>query len=295
MDQNRRHFLKTASLLGSGLLLTGVAAKLTSCKTGMGTNRAGSEPFGLQLYTLRDVFPQDPKGVLKQVADYGYKLVEGYEGEKGIFWGMKNTELKSYLDSIGLTMVSSHCNTNQDFERKADEAAAIGIKYLISPYLGANKDMDFYRKAAEQFNKAGEICKQRGLRFAYHNHAYSFVPINGEMPQDVMMRATNPDTVDFQMDMYWVVEAGQDPITWMRKYPNRFKLCHVKDRGAAAAGSGEFESVILGKGTINYKEILKEAEKLGMQYYIVEQEAYAGTTPLQAIKANAEYMRSVKI
>ena len=295
MVNSRRGFLKTASTLGSGLLLTSFAGNLVSCKTATGANNSNSQPFGLQLYTLRDDFPKDPKGVLKQVADFGYKQVEGYEGPKGIFWGMSNTEMKSYLDSIGLTMISTHCDINKDFERKADEAAAIGMKYLICPYLGPNKDMDFYKKAAERFNQCGDICKQRGMRFAYHNHDYSFKPINGQLPQDVMMQSTNPDTVDYEMDMYWVVVAGQDPQTWMKKYPNRFKLCHIKDRGTAGGDNQKFESVVLGKGNINYKSILQDLKKEGMQYFIVEQEAYTGTTPLQAAKADADYMKSVEI
>lgn len=294
MSYKRRDFLKTASALGSGLVLTSFASKLTGCKSAMAGSTA-SRPFGLQLYTLRDVFPQDVKGVLQQVASFGYKQLEGYEGQQGIFWGMKNTELKSFLDALGLTMVSTHCNINQDFERKADEAAAIGMKYLICPYLGPQKSMDAFKKAADRFNQCGDICKQRGMRFAYHNHDYSFKPLEGQLPQDVMMQSTNPETVDYEMDMYWVVNAGHDPITWMKKYPNRFRLCHVKDRGAVPAGSDKFESVTLGTGNIDYKKIVKEVSKLGMQYYIVEQEAYAGTTPLEAARADAEYMKKLKM
>lgn len=293
MSYKRRDFLKTASALGSGLVLTSFATKLTGCKTAMGSAAASSQPFGLQLYTLREDFPKDVKGVLQQVASFGYKQVEGFEGNKGIFWGMKNTEMKSYLDSIGLTMVSTHCNINQDFERKADEAAAIGMKYLICPYLGPQKSIDAFKKAADQFNQCGDICKQRGMRFAYHNHDYSFKPIDGQLGQDVMMQNTNADTVDYEMDMYWVVTAGQDPIAWMKKYPNRFRLCHIKDRKAGAAE--QFASVTLGTGTINYKDITKDAAKEGMQYFIVEQEAYEGTTPLTAVKDNAEYMKKLKI
>lgn len=298
MNKNRRHFIKTASALGTGLVLTLFATKLTGCKSPEAspeaTPTAETQPFGLQLYTLRDDFPKDPKGVLKQVSDLGYTQVEGYEGDQGIFWGMKNTELKSYLDSIGLTMVSTHCDMNTDFERKADEAAAIGMKYLICPYLGRQENMDFYKKAAERFNQCGEICNQRGLRFAYHNHDYSFKPIDGQLPQDVMMSMTG-DNVDYEMDIYWVVMADQDPIAWINKYPGRFTLCHVKDRGTVAGQEQQFESVVLGKGSIDYNSLLQQLKQQGMQYFIVEQEAYTGTTPLDAAKANAEFMRNVKI
>src|SRR5690349_17431789 len=294
MSIQRREFLKTASFLASGLALTSVSSQLVGCGGNGGTSTASPESpaataatnnFGLQLYTLRDDMPKDPKGVLKQIASFGYKQIEGYEGPKGLFWGMKNTEFKKYVDDLGLNFVSSHCNWKEDFERKAGEAAEIGMKYLLCPYLGPNKELDFYKKAAEQFNKNGEIAKKAGIRFGYHNHDYSFKPIDGQLPQDVMMQSTSADTVDYEMDIYWVVAAGQDPVQWFKKYPNRFRLCHVKDR------KGD-ESVVLGTGTIDFPTILKEGQPQGLDYFIVEQEAYTGTTPLDAAKADADYMKN---
>jgi len=187
-----------------------------------------------------------------------------------------------------MEIVSSHCGYKQDFERKADEAAAIGMKYLICPYIGPQKDLDAYKRIAAEFNKAGEICKQRGLKFAYHNHDYSFKKVQGEFPQDVLMMNTNKALVDFEMDMYWVVAAGEQPINWFRKYPDRFKLCHVKDRGGK-------ETTTLGKGNIDYPAILKDAANHGMKYYIVEQEEYEGTTPINAARDDAEYMKKLKV
>lgn len=290
----RRDFLKTASVLTSGLALGFLSTKLMGCKT---PSKASSvnEYFGLQLYTLRDDLPKDPKGVLQQVAAFGYKQIESYEGPNGMFWGMKNTEFKNFLDDLGMQMIASHCEYQKNFERKADEAAAIGVKYLIAPYLGPQKELDFYKKAAEQFNQCGTVCKQRGLRFAYHNHDYSFKPVENEMPQDVMMQMTDKDTVDFEMDIYWVITAGQNPASWFNKYPDRFRLCHVKDRMKSAPASEGDASTTLGQGTINYAEILNAARKKGMQYFIVEQEKYEGTTPMQAAKENAQYMKYLKL
>lgn len=287
MNYNRRNFLKLTSTAASALALGGVSSQLLGCHSASklsGTNNT----FGLQLYSLRDDMPKDPKGVLKQVADFGYKQIEGFEGPKGIYWGMTNTEFKSYLDQLGLQMVSSHCNWRQDLERKADEAAAIGMKYLMCPYLGPQKSLDLFKKAAEDFNKAGQICKDRGIRFAYHNHDYSFKKMDGVYPQDVMMQNADKALVDFEMDMYWVVAAGEDPIEWARKYPGRFVLGHVKEKAGKETGT-------LGTGSINYPAILKETEKLGMKYFIVEQEQYEGTTPLKAAKDDATYMKNLKI
>jgi sugar phosphate isomerase/epimerase len=287
MSYQRRDFLKTATALASGVAITGISSQLVGCSSSARFN-GSKDKFGLQLYSLRDDLPKDPKGVLKQVASFGYTQVEGYEGPKGLFWGMTNKEFKSYLDGLGLQYVSSHCAYTKDLEKKADEAAEIGMKYLMCPYLGAQKNLDAYKKFAEGFNKAGEICKQRGLRFAYHNHDYSFKKVAGEYPQDVMMQNTDKALVDYELDMYWVVAAGQDPVEWFKKYPGRFVLGHVKDR------KGD-KTATLGTGTINYPAILKEAGKAGMKYLIVEQEHYEGTTPIAAAKADADYMKNLKV
>jgi sugar phosphate isomerase/epimerase len=97
---------------------------------------------------------------------------------------------------------------NKDFEQKAAQAGEIGMKYLICPFLGPQKSMDDFKRFADQFNKSGEICKKNGLRFAYHNHGYSFQPLDGQLPQDVMMTSTDASLVDYEMDIYWVVTAG---------------------------------------------------------------------------------------
>lgn len=286
MNNQRRDFLKVASTLVSGATIVGFGSTLTGCSA---SAQAGgyNKKFGLQLYSLRDELPKDPKGVLAQVASFGYKQIEGYEGAKGMFWGMKNTEFKSYMDSLGMQFISSHCNYKADFERKADEAAAIGMKYLLCPHLGPQKDLDTYKKIADTFNKAGEICKQRGIRFGYHNHDYSFKKVQGEFPQDVMMQNTDKGLVDYEMDMYWVVAAGENPVAWLNKYPNRFVLGHVKD-------AKNNKTATLGTGTIDYPTVLQAAKKAGMKYFIVEQEQYDGTTPIKAAKDDAEYMKQLK-
>ncbi len=93
------------------------------------------------------------------------------------------------MDDLGMNIVSSRSDITKDFEKKAADAAAIGLKYLICPWIGPQKSMDDYKKAADNFNKKGEICKSNGIRFAYHNHDYSFKLLDGQMPQDVMMTA----------------------------------------------------------------------------------------------------------
>jgi sugar phosphate isomerase/epimerase len=292
MNIQRRNFIKLSAAIGAGIAMGPLTGGLTSCsplaKVKVNNN------FGLQLYTLREDLPKDPKGVLTQIASFGYKELEGYEGPKGLFWGMSNTEFKKFLDDLGMRFVASHCNINQDFERKAAEASAIGMKYLIAPYLGAQKDLDAYKRAADNFNQKGEICKRNGIRFAYHNHDYSFKPVEGQLPQDVMMQTTGKDLVDYEMDIYWVVNAGQDPEAWLRRYEDRFRLVHIKDRQRGIGDTEKYVSVVLGTGSINFPQILKTAAQNGVRHFIVEQEAYEGTTPLAAVRANAEYMKAFR-
>lgn len=294
MNYQRRDFLKLSATIGAGLALGPVTGGLAGCSPVAKAQSDINKNFGLQLYSLRDDLPKDPKGVLRQVASFGYKQLEGYEGPKGLYWGMSNTEFKSFLDGLGMTMVSSHCNINQDFERKAAEAAAIGMKYLIAPYLGPQKSIDDFKRAADTFNQRGEVCRKNGIRFAYHNHDYSFKPLDGLVPQDVMMQGTNKDTVDFEMDIYWVVNAGENPEAWLQKYPDRFKLCHVKDRQKGVGETTKNVSVVLGTGSINFPQILKTAAQKGVKYFIVEQEAYEGTTPLSAAREDATYMKAFR-
>ncbi len=296
MTYKRRDFLKNAA---AGFALTAISGQLPACSSSSKTGATGNlKDFGLQLYTLRDVIPADPKGILKQVAAMGYQQVESFEGAKGMFWGMTNTEFKKYMDDLGMQIVSSHCDINKNFERKAAEAAEIGMKYLIAPSLhdeaGMNKDD--YKKAADLFNEKGQICKSNGLRFAFHNHDQAFTTReSGFVAEDVLMENTDPSLVDFEMDIYWVVTAGADPIAWFEKYPNRFRLCHIKDRKKHAALADHDASCVAGTGAIDFPKILNAGKKNGLEYYIVEQEHYDNMTPVQAAKENADYLKKIKI
>jgi len=288
MIRNRRDFLKTAGLAAAGLSLpfSGKSGLLSSFAP---DKKAGA--FGIQLWTVKENLAADPKGTLASLAQYGYNQIESFEGPNGMFWGMKNTEFKKYMDDLGMKIVSSHANNTVDFERKAAEAAEIGMKYLICPYKGPQKSIDDFKSFADEFNKAGEICKKNGIRFAYHNHDYSFKELDGKIPQVVMMEGTDPKLVDYEMDIYWVVAANEDPIKWFKKYPNRFRLCHVKDQTKSA--NGGIESCHLGTGTIGFGKLLAEARKYGLQYHIVEQEAFTGSTPLKSAEIDAAYMKKL--
>lgn len=298
MKKDRREFLRlTGGLaLGAALAQTGCTS-VKSAAPGVETMSSENyiKDFGLQLWTVRDDMAKDPSMTLKQLSSFGYKQIESFEGAKGMFWGMGNTGFKKYMDDLGMKIVSSHCDINKDFDKKAAEAAEIGIKYLICPWLGPQKTIDDYKKAAAKFNECGSICKKEGILFAYHNHDYSFKPLEGQVPQDVMMNETDPSLVDYEMDIYWVVTAGEDAEAWMKKYKNRFRLSHVKDRSKTPGADDGKNSVDLGTGSIDFKKVLATAIDNGMKYFIVEQEAFPNGTVMEAVKKDAEYMKKLKV
>jgi sugar phosphate isomerase/epimerase len=276
MSNSRRSFLRNTALASLALS--------TPFNKELFAMAQKKNKFGIQLWTVKQALAKDPLGVLKHLSNCGYKQIESFEGANGMFWGMKNTEFKKQLGDLEMNMIASHCDINKDFERKAVEASEIGMKYLICPHIGAQKSIDDYKRFGDQFNKCGEIANKNGIRFAYHNHDYSFKAMAGGMPQDVLMNATDANLVDFEMDIYWVVAAGADPIAYLKKYPNRFKLCHVKDLIKTPTGH---ESCILGKGTIDFKNILYIGAQNGLKFHIIEQESYTGTTELDCVKENA--------
>jgi len=293
MNIPRKNFIKLTTAASGALAVNSVLGNslFTGCS---GDEKRKIKKFGIQLWTLRTEMQKDPKGVLKHIASCGYNHVESFDGVQGMFWGMKHTDFKKYLTNIGLTIHASHCNLNADIEKKADEAAEIGMKYLIMPWEGPGKTITDYKKMAQDFNLKAGICKKAGINFAFHNHDYTFRLLEGQYAQDVLMQNTDPSLVDFEMDIYWVVVAGQDPEIWLKKYPNRFRLCHIKDRSKNPGKDEGRNSVDLGTGTIDFSRVLKTARDNGMQYFIAEQEAYPNGTPSEAVKTDAEFMKKLK-
>lgn len=307
MKNDRRKFIQLSSAVAAGALVfpqfackdvadaaqKGYEDGMKKAEAAKSVITGDLDKFGIQLYTLRDIIGDDPQGTIKKLAGFGFNQIEGYDGPQGMFWDMPHTEFKKFMDDQGLDFVSSHVNINENFEEKAAQAAEIGMKYLICPYIGPQTSVEKWKEVTEKFNDCGAICKKNGIKFAYHNHAYSFKAFSGMIPHDFMMENTDPDLVDHQMDIYWVVTGGADPIAYLEKYPNRFKLCHVKDR-MKDAGDDETATCTIGTGIIDFPKILKVAKDNGMDYFIMEQERYDGTTPIKCAEDGANYLKSFK-
>jgi len=201
---------------------------------------------------------------LVEVSRIGYREVE-FAG----YFDVAPLRLRQILDSEGLEAPAAHLGIEvfrESLEPAIEAAAILGHRYLVLPFLSAadRPDLDGYRRLAEEMNGFGERCRSAGLRFAYHNHDFELHEIGGELPLDVLIEGTDPALVTFEVDLFWLVNGGGDPLDYFERYPGRFELCHVKDRTANG------EMVDVGKGIIDFSAILARSEEAGLRHYFVE-------------------------
>lgn len=287
----RRHFLQQAGLLTAGTIALSQQTLLAN------SPKKIIDPFGVQLFSVRQILPDDPKGVMTQLAKMGYKQFESFAGPKGFLWGMEPMELKSFLNGLGVTMVSTHFNymgvkdKPDELKKNIEMAHEAGLNYLICPYIGAQKSWDEWKKVADQLNQVGEEVTKAGLKFGYHNHDYSFKPLDGKLPQDYLLTNTDPKKVMFELDLCWIDVAGVDTASHLKTYGKRYELCHIKDYKKV---DGKPVQDDLGKGNVDFKKTVRLALNSGIKYFIVEQEQYP-ESPLISLKNDAEYMKTLSV
>jgi sugar phosphate isomerase/epimerase len=301
---SRRTFLKLASAASVAAVAFRDAIPLAANPLGL--------PLGLQLYSLRELLPKDFDGTLKAVAAAGYQDVEAAG-----FYAMSAQEFKQAMDAAGLRCVSAHYPLSMlqpQLDSILDYAKQLGLQYVVcsSPSLqdpsrvklspkesGYHEawvqafTLDDWKWNVQQFNQIGSKVKDRGMHFGYHNHTTEFRKVGNRVPYDELMRLTDPDLVTFEMDCGWVAVAGYNPAQYLEKYPTRISMLHVKDFDLKK-GTAHLQSTELGRGTIDYRPIFEAAKKARITHYFVEQEEF-DIPPLEAIKADAQYMRNLKV
>ena len=245
---------------------------------------------GVQLYTLRDLIFKDPRGIIQKVGAMGFKEVESFGYNAGKYFGLTPKEFADLLSQNNLTHPSGHYGLNNltEWDTAIQDAIAAGQKYMVLAYLAdtERKSIDDYKRHAASFNSAAEKCKKAGLQFAYHNHDFEFIDMNGQIGYDVLMKETDPSLVKFEMDIYWIRKANRDPIELFKKHPGRFPLWHVKDMDKTEKKS--FTEV--GNGVIDFKKIFECAKKSGMEHFFVEQDV--SSDPLASIQKSYQYIES---
>jgi sugar phosphate isomerase/epimerase len=264
-------------------------------------------PLGLQLFSVRDLLPTDYEGTLRRLADLGY-----HEVEAAGFFGHSASQVRRAMDQAGLHCVSGHYSWN-DLEPSLDKIVdfhqQLQAPYIICSFPGfkdpsrltdhsfANQvlsfNLDDWRWNADQFNKVGAKIKQAGLKFGYHNHTMEFVRQQGISPFEELLRLTDPALVTIELDCGWVTVGGADPVDFLKRYPERISMLHIKD----FKHSDKPMSVVhpppaaeLGRGTIDFHRIFAAADRRNIKHCFVEQEAY-DMPPFDALQIDADFMK----
>ncbi len=293
MSATRRQFLE----LGTKLAAAGCVLRLPGR---MLAEPAGGMIYGVQMFMVRKQVEKDLAAALKLIKDTGYDQVELYP----IAYKHPAPELKQMVADAGLASVAAHFNY-ENREKNVEYAHALGLKYMVCPSIPGEltSSLDGYHKAGDYFNAWGESAQKAGLQFAYHNHNTEFAPLassNGPTGFAALMQATDPHLVKLELDLYWLAYAGQDPAATLRKYAARTVLVHLKDMAAGTVPStrpgpdGESHQVDIGKGTLTWPVVLRQARAQGIQYAFMDMD-HVQTTVEESMRVSRAYLRTLKI
>ncbi len=273
---DRRSFLGTVT--GAGLLGSHLSWAADNRKI---------DKIGVQLYTVRDAMKEDFDGTLAKVAAVGYREVE-FAG----YFDRSPKDVKASLDRVGLVSPSAHFNNaylGDQWPGVLESANIIGQQYIVCSSVDekTRQGPGGWPRIAEMFNHAGEAARKAGIQFGYHNHSFEFTPVDGKLPYDILLHSTDPNLVKMEMDLYWIVNAGADPLAYFNRYPGRFPLVHVKGR----AKNGDMTEV-KADNSIDWKALFAQSEKAGIKHYFVEQDK--SDSPFDSIRTSFSYLHELR-
>lgn len=305
---NRRNFLKNASLFTLGGLMAGKVGNAVAAQpaTPAVSEAMAAKNIGLQIYSLGKELYTDVPGGMKKLKGMGYETLELAGYGNGKINGVDMMEFKKMADDAGLKIISSHVNPpvreytkdnlaqiKEYWKKTADDHAKIGVKYLVQPGQPSTRSVEETKYVCEVFNEAGKIVKAAGIPFGYHNHDMEFAKVvpggkelkfgrhnKGEQVYDIFLANTDPSLVFFEMDVYWAVMGQQDPVEYMKKYADRIKVLHIKDRA------------VLGEsGMMNFESIFKQFYANGYKDYFVELEGIGEGKQFDGVKGCVNYLK----
>jgi sugar phosphate isomerase/epimerase len=243
--------------------------------------------IGVQLYTVRDRMARDVAATLREVAGVGYREVE----TAGLFQ-LSPEQFRSALDEAGLVSPAGHFPIDAVREQPAATLAiarTLGQQWLVVPYLDeSERTADGFQRLADDLNRFGVAARDEGIRVAYHNHDFEFAPLgDGRTGYDLLLDGTDPSLVDIELDLFWAVKGGRDPVALFAAHPGRFTLCHVKDMTDIA---GSQEMVAVGEGEMDFAGIFARGEA-GLRHYFVEHDN--PVDPIASIRTSYEHLRQL--
>lgn len=288
--------MRKITLILASLLALGAV----SCTGGKQDEKPVAKEIGVQLYSIRDVignpeaYALNHEEAFKALAQMGYTSVEAACYSDGKLYGVDPEQYKADLEAAGLKSLSTHIGRNLSDEELAsgdftesmkwwDQAIAAhkaaGCKYVVCPSFAVPQTLAGLKTYCDYFNAIGAKCKENGMLFGYHNHSHEFNKVEDKVIYDFMLENTNPDSVFFEMDVYWAVMGHAAPVEYFKKYPGRFTMLHIKDYREL----GE-------SGMVGFDAIFNNAGLAGMKDFIVEIEAFTKGDWKESMKACADYL-----
>ena len=249
----------------------------------------------VQMYSARSILNNGNYAeLLKTIAQMGYTAVETASYDDGLIYGDTPEVFKEKVEAAGMKPLSAHVSRSLTREEidKGDFTAALewwdkciethvkaGMKYLVTPWIGLQPSLQDLQVYCDYLNEVGRRCKAAGLQYGYHNHAYEFEKVEGKVMFDYMLENTDPELVFFQMDVYWTVIGKASPVDYFHRYPGRFRMLHIKDEWEVGQS-----------GMVGFDAIFKNAEKAGLQDFVVEIERYKHDDILVSFRESADYL-----
>ena len=262
------------------------AAVYASLTRPLVASRRSLDRIGIQLYTVRSAMRENVEQTLAQIAEIGYTEVE-FAG----YFERTASHIRSLLDHNGLTAPATHIDLvtlEQDWARTADFASTIGHEYVVVAWIAENErqSLDDYRHMADRFNAVGERARGDGFTFGYHNHAFEFQRLEGQVPYDVLLANTDPELVVLELDLFWIIKGGGDPVAYFASHSGRIQMVHVKDMDHRG------NMVDVGKGQIDFASLFARREQAGIKHFFVEHDEPAD--PLASARDSYNYLRQLE-
>jgi len=285
---NRRQFINRSAVL--------LAASSMATQELFAAAKPNKGRIGIQLYSIKDVLPNDFEGSLKKLSAMGYSSVELYSFNGDKFLEKTVKEVSVLLKDMGMKISGAHTGTNLlpadtnapewDFWKKCATALKSGgANWAVQSYMpGPTKNMDDLKRIVDHFNRVGEVCKKNGVKFAFHNHHETFSKVDDEMLLDYLIKNTDPKLMFFQLDLGHTVRGGGDCVHYVRDYPGRIPLWHASDFDADTQKYTE-----VGKGSVPYPKLFELAKASGLADLTVEQET--GGDIFAVLKADFDYLK----
>jgi sugar phosphate isomerase/epimerase len=245
------------------------------------------ERIGLQLYTVRRALAKDLEGTLAAIAAAGVRELEfaGYYNKTPAWWraAMGKHDLTAPATHIGMP------RTDAEWAPQFATARAMEHNWVIVPWLAPEMrtTADDWKRTADRLNRGAEMAERAGLNFGYHNHDFEFAPVDGTTGYEILLSRTDPKLVDFELDIYWAVKAGQDPLAMLTRWPGRYTCCHVKDAGPAP----ERPMLDVGAGTIDFRAIIEQGRPAGLRHWFIEHDN--PSDPIASVRASALAMMNL--